>query len=208
VDNPTSRGTPIPPERSSQHSRRPSSEVCAKSEPIKGFNYIGRWQKQASSRERPLRGANSPFGARPPGGANARLRGGRTSGGGHLVGLRRRFEEFVFGRLDVRAELHAPESGVVDLALGSQRALFSGSMPPHAIQLTRPLYLLDDRSAPHPHQPKGLAAAQEGATEARIELRLPIRNGRPRSSRSTPSVASSSEASAGQQDRAGTALAH
>ena len=66
------------------------------------------------------------LGAHPPGGANARLRGGRTAGGRHIIGLRRRFEELVFRRLDIRAELHALESRVVDIALGSQRAYFPG----------------------------------------------------------------------------------
>ena len=58
------------------------------------------------------------LGAHPPGGANARLRGGRTAGDRHLIGFRRRFEELVFRRLDVWAELHALESRVVDVPTG------------------------------------------------------------------------------------------
>jgi len=64
------------------------------------------------------------FEALAPGSANAGLRGGRSAGGRYITTLIRRFEELAFRGLDIRAELHPLESGVVDVALGCQPAYF------------------------------------------------------------------------------------
>src|SRR5665811_186495 len=61
------------------------------------------------------------LGAHPPGGANARRRGGRTAGGRHIVGVRRPFVELVCRRRDARAELHALGSAWTGARTSSRR---------------------------------------------------------------------------------------